>query len=293
MNRLVVGLTGAVVSLFVAGVSDAATSQNPGSDSNNAAVADGAAPMREPSTGPLTSEMAFRRAQVADPWFTRASVSAQGGLSSWSTSMPVPGLDASDRGQGNAGRLAIDIYGRRLGFNLALGGTLAQRAAAPVDGAEGSSMSNGEISLAFTYAIANSEGFFLGVGPGFEARLTALGTMETGNEAFASWQTFTPGADVRARYFVSPRVFFTGAAFLAPATVSGNWQAVDAATSQVESGTIRGGHVLAGAVSASVRPAEWVALSGGLAVRDASYRMENGTGREGGIRPYVGLELLY
>lgn len=282
MNRVLVGVAGSlgIAVLFSVRVADAVEAAE-------------AVPKSEMASG-ITSEYPGS-ARVADPWFTRGTMSVQGGASNWTSSMPIPGMKEDARGEGSGAAMVVDLYGRRLGFHLALAGGVTQNAPAPVEGAEGSRMTAGEMHAAFSAVLWNSDGLFLAVGPGFEGRATALGTTEEGNQALTSWQTVIGGADMRARYFVGPRVYFTGSAFLGAAPIVGRWQSVDAAASDVmHEGDLHDPIVLAGNLSASVRPAEWIAFSGGLSVRDARYRFDGGaTGREQCLRPYLGLELLY
>lgn len=237
--------------------------------------------------------------RVADPWFTRATVTALGGVTTVGATMPVSTMSRDYSGQVQVGGMSIDMQGRRLGFAMSLVGGSGEDVNAPVDGLDRSQMTFGEARLSVGGVIANSPGVFLSAGPAVEARMTAVGSLETGNEALASWQSTILGAELRSRFFLTPRVFFSGSAFLGALPASGYWQTVDAVpseegTSILESGTLTSSAVFAGTVSASLRPTEWIALSTGVSVREATYGFENhATGREEMIRPFVGLDLMY
>lgn len=237
--------------------------------------------------------------RVADPWFTRATVTALGGMSTVGATMPVTTMSRDYSGQVQVGGMAIDMQGRRLGFALSLVGGSGTQVNAPVEGLERSQMTFGEARVSVGGVIANSPGVFLSAGPAVEARMSAVGSLEAGNEALASWQTTLLGAEVRSRFFLTPRVFFSGSAFLGVLPVSGYWQTVDAAPASedgeiLETGTLESSTVFAGTLSGSLRPTEWIALSTGVSVREAAYGFEGqGKGSEQMIRPFVGLDLMY
>lgn len=62
----------------------------------------------------------------------------------------------------------------------------------------------------------------------------------------------------------------------------------------VRSGSLEDGRVLSGSAALSLRPVESLALSGGIAWRNASYTFAGDrTGSEQSLRPFLGLQLLY
>lgn len=247
--------------------------------------------------------LAARRVVVADPWSTRASVSAVAGVSTMNASIPVSVLESEYEGQARMAGLAIDLHGRRLGFHLDLAASATEQVNAPVDGATGTRLTHAEGALGLGATIVNGRGLYVSAGPGVEARATAVGDFEQGNEAVASWQSVIAGGEVRARVFAGPRVYVTASAFAGVLPVYGGWQSVDAAaatssTGPVGSARLEESLVLAGHVAAAVRPAEWVAFSAGVGARDARYTFvdaggASSEGAERTVRPYVALELLY
>ena len=283
-----------LLAVVVFGASEIPLPSSPDYPGRKAADEVEAIPPAEPE--PLPVPALPRRAAAHDPWFTRATVSAQGGKSTLAAEIPVTGMNSRYEGAHQAGGLAIDLYGRRLGFNLAFAGGASRDATAPIDGVGGTRITTGEASASFTGVLWNSPGVFLAVGPSIEGRATAIGHFEEGNEAVASWQTVIAGGDARARVFAGPHVFFTGHVFAGALPVSGAWQSVDAAAAGgevVSTGELTDAFVLSGSASVSFRPAEWVAVSGGVAARTATYTFEDRTGSENTIRPYLALELLY
>ena len=257
-----------------------------------------------PETAAVTSANtdAVHRPRVSDPWNTRGTLSMTAAQTTFSATIPAAGADRHFAGAAQGGVLAIDLYGRRLGFDLLLAGSQAALAnpdpAAPIPRA-----ASGEASAAFTGVILNSRGIFLAAGPGVEARATMAGALSADtNAAATSWQTAVAGGALHARVFVGPHVYLTGHGFAGAVALSGHWQSVDAAqiltsssagTAPIESGTLRDPAVYSGSLAASVRPVEWIALSGGVAARDASFATDGGHAREHGVRPFLGIELLY
>lgn len=233
------------------------------------------------------------RYRVADPWLTRATVTVHGGASTVGAEMPLGAMAHEYTGSVDAAGLSIDLQGRRLGFALEVAGGSGERVNAPVEGIERSQLTFGEARMSLGPAL-NAPGLFLSVGPAIEGRMTGVGSFDPGNEALASWQTTVAGAEARSRFFLSPRVFFSGSVFAGGIPLAGNWRTVDAAGGTVEEGRLERAAVVAGTVSASLRPTESIALTGGVAARQATYGFESRLeGREGTIRPFVGLELLY
>ena len=262
----------------------------------------GAADALAPTEGPVAAVGASRVA-VADPWSTRATVTAAAGVSTVNTSIPVAALENDYAGEARMAGLAIDLHGRRLGFHLALAGSATEQVDAPIESAEGSRLTHVEGALGLGATVVNARGIYLSAGPALEARATAVGHFEQGDEAVASWETVVAGGDVRARIFAGPRVYFTGSAFAGVAPLYGGWQSVDAATAAtsadpVGSARLTESTVFAGHLAAAVRPAEWVAFSAGVGVRHAAYTFTDDAGTESrgeerGVRPYLALELLY
>lgn len=242
-----------------------------------------AAPPRSPSRE--------RRTRVADPLSTRGAVSVVGGVTGWSASaLPFLDEEATASAEANAGSLSVDLYGRRVGFHLGLGGSMSESAQSEEISDPRLRYTSGEARLAFTGTLWNSYGVFVGVGPGVEARATGIADAE--GSRMASWESVVAGGDLRARFFVGRHVIVSGSAFAGVMPLAGEWQALDstdgATAGQMDS------LVFAGNVAASLRPAEWIALHGGVAMREATHRVETGEiGGESTLRPYVGLELLY
>ncbi len=241
-----------------------------------------------------------RRARVADPWFTRGSVTMAGGLTAWDAVMPVPGMAEKVNASAPTGGFDVDLYGRQIAFHLSFAGLASNQASAPVEGIDNASLTSGEVRANLSAALWNSHGVFVGAGPGIEGRITTIGTLETGDEAFSSWQTVVAGADVRMRVFLGPRLFLTGTVFYGLMPLQGSWQTVNAAppsgdqSDWLQEGSITKSAVLSTSIGASLRPAEWIALHGGVAIRSATHELDVGeTGKESGLRPFLGLELLY
>src|SRR5262249_14675286 len=157
-----------------------------------------AAPEPDAIAAPIPAPLEIpRRARVTDPWFTRASVRMIGARSNTTAVMPFGNFSGTTDGGG----IAIDLYGRRLGFDLALsGGADAQSKNAQASSQTQSSQQHamsGEATLGMTASLWNSHGVSIGAGPGLEAR-ASVGA----GDSIASWQTVVAGADVRARVFV-------------------------------------------------------------------------------------------
>lgn len=283
-----------LVAVGVAGSASAETAAPSGAESEAFAAS-------EPSAGSVPSrvpESTLRRARVADPWFTRGTVAANGGVVAWSTTMAAPGGEPIPAtGSASAAGISVDLHGRRLAFALGLSGSATDDVASPIEGAAGTParFTAGEARAAFDATILNARGIYVAAGAGIEARASAYGSFDQGNELVTSWQTVVAGADLRARVFAGPRVYFAGSLFAGAVPVALRWQRVDAAgTDPLSAGSLEDPFVLAASAGVGVRPVEWLALAGGVVARDASYRLDDGSeAREQCIRPYVGIELLY
>ena len=235
---------------------------------------------------------------AADPWFTRGTIAMTAGQTTFDANVH----GASFAGNGQGGQLGVDHYGRHLGFDLVLAGSQAALPGGPADTAVIPSRAEaGEVDAAFTGALLNSHGLFLAIGPAVEARATMAGTFEQGNALATSWQTVVGGGALHTRVFAGPHVYFTGHGYYGAVPLSGHWQTVDAAQAAASTtgtpllaGNVKDPSVVSGSLAASVRPVEWLALSGGIAARDATFSLDDGThSHEHSVRPFLGLELLY
>lgn len=243
-----------------------------------------------------------RSAEVADPWLTRATVTTLASASYLDAGIPLAEMNDRYHGRAPGGGLAIDLFGRALGFHLSLLGGGSRAVTAPVPGVTDPRFTTGEARAAITGVVANRHGAFVSFGPAVEARAAAVGHFEQGNEAVATWQSVVGGADLRGRVLASPRLYLTGSAFAGGLPLSGGWQSVDAARVTPSQGSMQvmqaaeltGALVVSATASASYRAAEWAALSAGLSARAARYAWKNdGRGHERSLRPFLALELLY
>lgn len=190
----------------------------------------------------------------------------------------------------NAASLGIDLYGRRVGFHLMLGGSMTENAQSEDIADPRLRYSGGEARLAMTATLWNSHGIFVGVGPGVEARAT--GIADSQGQSIAAWETVVAGGDVHGRVFLGRHVIVSGSAFAGVMPIAGEWQSSDT-VDPAGAGSMEA-LVFASTLAASLRPAEWIAVNGGVAMRNATHTFEDGTtGTESTLRPFVGLELLY
>jgi hypothetical protein len=235
----------------------------------------------------------------------RMTVSMQAGANTFNATMP--GGNSSIAGRTNGGILAVDFYGHYVGFDLQLTGNEGQLSGTPA--APDASAATGGASAALTGVLWNSYGVFLGAGPAVEARATMSGSLDgsasaTNASSATSWQTVVGGAAAHARVFAGHYVYFTGHAFYGAIPLSGTWQQANAsslmafstgsAAGPTTSGTLTDPRVFYGSLAASVRPFNWMAFTGGLDSRQASFVSSGGTrALERSSTPFVGLELVY
>lgn len=237
---------------------------------------------------------------TADPWRTSGATSMTGApAAAVDARMPTRnGTRSRFRGDAQAGGLGIHLGGRWLAFDLEIVGAYDRKFAGPV-GEAGTTFTSGEARAGFTGVIWNSSGVFVAIGPSIEGRATALGSLDQGSEGAASWQAVFAGPEMRARVFAGPRLYVSANVFAGVESLGGGWQAArasDAITGEeiINSGALESGDVISGAAAIAMRPMEWLAISGGAAWRNATYRFERGdTGTETNLRPYLGLDFLY
>ncbi len=226
------------------------------------------------------------RSRVADPWETRAAVRVSASDARWA-------VDGAEETAVRGGSLDVDLYGRRLGFHLGLAGGASEMAELGTDAVR---YTYGEARVGLTAAV-NARGVFVGVGPALEARASALAVTSEGADSLTSWQSAVAGGELRARAFAGRRVFVTASAFAGLAPLAGEWQAVNATTEAgvdpFGSGRVEMKRVLDGSLAASLRAAEWIAVSGGVSVREASFAIEGEERRERTVKPFAGVELLF
>lgn len=266
MKRVMAGLVGATLAMTVA------------SSARSASAAEPRGSLRTRST---------------DPALPPATMSVQAGEANWRSTMPIASELREARGDARSIALALDLYGKRAGFHIALSGAAGENHGVSAAQAGNSQLTASEVRAALTGVLMGSRGVFVAIGPGLEGRSTSIGLTEAGNESATRWQTVVAGADLRTRVFAGERIYFTGSAFVGAAPVAGGWESTQGPKT-VGSGSLSKSLVFAGNVSASLRPTEWIALSAGVAARAADYRFMNGaTGRERAVRPYLGIELLY
>lgn len=236
----------------------------------------------------------------------RMTVSMQAAANTFAATMPTG--SGSIAGRNDGGILGIDVYGRYVGFDLQLTGN--EGSLAPTPALPTASAATGGASAAITGVLWNSYGVFLGAGPAVEARATVSGVLDqsaspSNASSATSWQTVVGGAALHARVFAGHYVYFTGHAFYGAVPLSGTWQQASASsvmafstgssTGPTTVGTLTNPSVFSGSLAASLRPLNFMAITGGLNARQANFTTSSGGPRmiERSSTPFVGLELMY
>lgn len=252
-----------------------------------------------------------KRGSVADPYDTRGAVMLTGRYNVWSAAVPLPGHPEVLSGSGVALALSTDMYGRVLGFDL--GFRLMNNMAPNADGSalsDKSSFTLFEVQPEISYALINSEPFFLGLGGGLNVRTNVLALDESPSRALTNWTSVGAGPSARLRYFFGKSLHVTAAVHVSLLRLAGSWTAAGVSTigpggpqAFFRSGDLENLFVANAMVAAAWRPLEFLAITGGLGYRSAGFRVmereidgrlkELGAGSESDLQPFAGLELLF
>jgi hypothetical protein len=218
-----------------------------------------------------------------------------GAAGSWTTSMQLLGTAQPARtGEAEGGAMSIAVAGRHAGFLLSLSGD-ASRGAGAALAANDQRFGTGGMSFAISASLHASDAFVISAGPAVEAHGTAVATIDPSGDVIDTWQGVVGGGAAHARLMLGRHVAVVADGFAGMVPVSGRWQVVDTASNQTLSrGSLAEPLVGAGTAALAIRPGEHLAIEGGIAARDASWRIDAATtGHERVARPFVGVGLVW
>lgn len=251
--------------------------------------------------------------EVADPLGTRGTLMINGRYDLWTSDVPLPGQPRLLEGSAPGVALSTDLYGKHLGFSLSFRALSTDALMADERELENSSFTLVEVQPDFNVVLVNANSLFLSAGATVSVRFNSLQMNEAFSRSVSAWYMAVAGANLRARYFITPHFYATATASVGFFGIAGQWVAAGVTTNPngpptipptstpqafFNEGSLESPFVVNGLAAVSFRPFEWFAATAGVAYRSASYTVaeetrERGDASESDLQPFVGVDFLY